>query len=171
MPNAVNNLKHWHMPIQIVLFWYAKSNLFIPQWFRDKLRLRTTLQTPTHNYIYSPTTHTHITHTHTNTTRHTKRLLTRTKTSPIDKPNHWHTPTNGTIRTCTTILSLSPWFKERLNEYTTWQTPTHNLRHCHTSHKTGFQWSISGILLCGSWRRLWKSECTIMYSYSLLSEP
>ena len=130
------------MPIQIILFWYAKSILFIVLFY-------TTLQTPTHNYIipYTAHLHTHIMHTHTNTTHHTKRLLTRTKTSPIDKPNHWNTPTNGTIWTCTIILSLSPWFQERLHEYTTWQTPTHNLRHCHTSHKTGFRWSMLGILL------------------------
>ena len=128
----------------------AKSILFICQRFRDKLRLCTTLQTPTHNYIiqYTARLHAHIMHTHTNTTYHLKHLLTRTKTSPIDKRNHWNTPTNGTIWTCTTILSFSPWFQEWLNEYTTQQTPTHNSRHCHTSHKTDFWWSMSVILLC-----------------------
>ena len=137
-----------------MLCWYNKSILSIRQRLRDKLRLRTTLQTPT-AYLY--------THTHTNTTHHTKHLLTRTKTSPIDKPNHWGTPTNNTIRTCVNILSLFPWFQERLNEYTTRQTPKHSLNQCHTSHKTVFWWSMSAILLCGSWRRLWKSESIVIH--------
>ena len=104
-PNAVDHPKHWHTPIQIAPFWYAKPIPFIPQQFWDKLRIRTTLQPPTHNYIisYIPHyTHTYNAHPHKHHSSQ-KCLLTRMKTSPIGKSNHWCTPTNGTIWTSTTI--------------------------------------------------------------------
>ena len=105
------------------------------------------------HFPYTAHLYTHITHTHKKTPLTIQSVylqeLTRTKTSPIDKPNKWNTPRSGTIRTYTTILSLSQWFQDQLNEYTTRQTPAHNLRRCHTSHKTGSWWSMFGILLCG----------------------
>ena len=146
----------------------CQINLFyLPTVSRQAKATQHTLNpnTQLHYSIYSPPTHTY------NAYSHKYHSPYKAFTYKNYKPNHWHTPTNGTIRTCTTILSHSPWFQERLNEYTTRQTPTHNLRHWHTSQKTGFWWSMLGILLCGSWRRLWKSERIVMHSYYLLWEP
>ena len=96
--------------------------------------------------IHIQPTYTHITHTHTNTIHHTKCLLAKTMAFPIKKSTI-DTPTNGIIRTCKTILSLSPSFQEQLKEYTTQQTPTHNLKHCHTFHKPGCRCSVEHLTM------------------------
>lgn len=100
----------------------------------------TDTNTQLHHSIDTPPTHIHVTHTHTNTTRHAKRLLTRkynwilplSETSPMDKHKHLHTPTQTAL-----FGHAQPSFmiSRMIQRYTTRQTPTHNLRHCHISDK------------------------------------